>query len=109
MWNNSGFHGLGNFQQGQTDFHLGQENYQQNFQDDGYIPFSSAPFGQQYFPQQQPLDGIQYNNTSLYTEQSTPCGYEPEIGLYNEGSVAHNQIVSSDGPVSIILLAQALM
>jgi hypothetical protein len=86
MWNNNGFPGQDNFQQGQG-------NFQQNYADDGYIPFSPMNPGQPYF---------QYNSPALGSQQSTPGEYSPEIGLYNGGAFVHNQFPNSDGSVSMI-------
>jgi len=103
MWPNNGFQGHGGFQQYQAKFHQGQETYQQNYNDDGYIPFSPVTFGQQYFQKQPQIQEIQYNDGTASSEQSTPGEYQPEVGLYNEGAFNHNLLASSDGPVSIVV------
>jgi hypothetical protein len=98
MWPNNGFQGHGDFQQGQG-------NFQQNYSDDGYIPFSPVPFAQQYFQNLTPSQGMPYNDFAN-SEQSTPGEFQPEVGLYNEDAFAHNQFRGSDGPVSIVTVAR---
>ena len=92
MWPNNGFQGHGDFQQGQG-------NFQQNYSDDGYIPFSPVAFGQQYFQNLGPSQGMPYNDLAN-SGQSTPGEFQPEVGLYNEEAFTHNQFRGSDCPVS---------
>jgi len=92
MWPNNGFQGHGDFQQGQG-------NFQQNYSDDGYIPFSPVAFGQQYFQNLRPSQ-MPYKDLAN-SEQSTPGEFQPEVGLYNEEAFAHTQFRGSD-PVSIV-------
>jgi hypothetical protein len=94
MWPNNGFQGHGDFQQGQG-------NFQQNYSDDGYIPFSPVAFGQQYFQNLRPSQGMPYNDLAN-SGQSTPGEFQPEVGLYNEEAFVHNQFHGSDYPVSIV-------
>lgn len=91
MWSNNGYQDHGAFQQG---------NFQQNYSDDGYIPFSPAPFGQ-YFQNIGPTQGIQYGDLAN-SEQSTPGEFQSEVGLYNEEAFAQNHFRGSDGSVSIL-------
>jgi len=98
MWPSNSF-------QGHADFQQGQGNFQQNYSDDGYIPFSPVPFGQQYFQNLTPSQGMPYNDL-VNSEQSTPGEFQPEVGLYNEDTFVHNQFRDSDGPVSIVTVAR---
>lgn len=100
MWSNNGYQGHGDFQQG---------NFQQNYSDDGYIPFSPVAFGQQYFQNKRPSQGMQYNDLTN-SEQSTPGEFQPEVGLFNEDAFAQNQFRGgSVGPVSTAILEKWLL
>ena len=94
MWPSNSFQGHG-------DFQPDQGSIQQNYQDDGYIPFSPVPFGQQYIQNLRPSQRIPYTDL-IHSEQSTPSEFQSEVGLYNEDALAHEQFRGSNGPVSIM-------
>lgn len=82
MWPNNG--GVG-----------GNGQFQNNFNEAGYppSPFAGQPVsGQQYFAQQQP-------NVMQY-EDGDGESFQPEIGLFNDGSFTQNQFINSRPQVS---------
>lgn len=108
MWQNSGFHGHGNYQQPPQTFEQieqSQENYQQaHGGGDGFIPFSPVPPGPEWFSQQLHSDLLPYG--AGFGEQASPVEVLPEADVYNTSAFMHNQFIASDGQVSTIIAVQ---
>lgn len=88
MWSNNGFSSNGQFQNG--------FNNKDNFPPS---PFGGPPGqSQQYFPHQQPLMQYEDNNAEGFMNND----FQPEVGLYNEGSFMQNQFINANPQVGSV-------